>query len=61
MRALASYTAIVLDNADNYRSLDQSMTSMQRTNLELEKAYARIEELSCTDPLTGLGNCLFVR
>jgi len=56
VRALASYTAIALDNADNYRSLDQSMTSMQRTNLELEKAYARIEELSRTDPLTGLGN-----
>ena len=56
VRALASYTAIALDNADNYRSLDQSMTSMQHTNLELEKAYARIEELSRTDPLTGLGN-----
>jgi diguanylate cyclase (GGDEF)-like protein len=56
VRALASYTAIALDNADNYRSLDQSMTAMQRTNLELEKAYARIEELSRTDPLTGLGN-----
>jgi diguanylate cyclase (GGDEF)-like protein len=49
VRALASYTAIALDNADKHRQL-------QRTHLELEQAYARIEDLSRTDPLTGLGN-----
>jgi len=56
VRALASYTAIALDNADNYRRLDQSIASMQRAHLALEQAYARIEHLSRTDPLTGLGN-----
>jgi diguanylate cyclase (GGDEF)-like protein len=63
VRALASYTAIALDNADNYRRLDHAMgqtrdamASMHRTHLALEEAYARIEQLSRTDPLTGLGN-----
>jgi diguanylate cyclase (GGDEF)-like protein len=63
VRALASYTAIALDNADNYRRLDQAMAqtreamaSMHRTHLALEEAYGHIEQLSRTDSLTGLGN-----
>lgn len=63
LRALASYTAIALDNADAYRRLDQSMqqtreamSSMHRTHLALEEAYGHIEHLSRTDALTGLGN-----
>ena len=63
LRALASYTAIALDNADNYQRLDEAMAqtrdamaNMHRTHLALEDAYARIEQLSRTDPLTGLGN-----
>ncbi|HZP65707.1 MAG TPA: two-component regulator propeller domain-containing protein [Rudaea sp.] len=63
LRALASYTAIALDNADNYRRLDQAMAqtreamaNMHRAHHALEDAYARIEELSRTDALTGLGN-----
>ena len=63
LRALASYTAIALDNADNYRRLDQAaaqsreaMVSLHRAHLALEEAYGRIEQLSQTDALTGLGN-----
>ncbi|MDZ4813319.1 MAG: diguanylate cyclase [Pseudomonadota bacterium] len=63
LRALASYTAIALDNADNYRRLDQAaaqtreaMASMHSAHLALEAAYGRIEQLSQTDTLTGLGN-----
>ena len=63
VRALASYTAIALDNADNYRRLDQAMAqtreamaNMHRTHLALEEAYGHIEQLSRTDVLTGLGN-----
>ena len=63
LRALASYTAIALDNADNYQRLDEAMAqtrdamaNMHRTHIALEDAYARIEQLSRTDALTGLGN-----
>jgi len=63
LRALASYTAIALDNADNYQRLDEAMaqtrdamSNMHRTHIALEDAYARIEQLSRTDALTGLGN-----
>ena len=63
LRALASYTAIALDNADNYQRLDaamaqtrDAMANMHRTHRALEDAYARIEQLSRTDALTGLGN-----
>lgn len=63
LRALASYTAIALDNADNFRRLDQAMresssamADLHSTHLRLTQAYAKIEQLSQTDLLTGLGN-----
>ncbi|WP_426103599.1 diguanylate cyclase [Massilia sp. TSP1-1-2] len=65
-RSLCSYGAIALDNANAYRQVAATLTTLSATqaqlvekNLALEKAYQALEELSLTDQLTGLRNRRF--
>ena len=65
-RALCSYGAIALDNANAYRQVALTLKTLRTTqaqllekNLELEKAYQSLEDVSLTDQLTGLRNRRF--
>ena len=65
-RSLCSYGAIALDNADAYRQVAATLQKLSSTqaqlvekNLELEKAYQALEDVSLTDQLTGLRNRRF--
>jgi diguanylate cyclase (GGDEF)-like protein len=65
-RSLCAYGAIALDNANAYRQVAATLKTLSATqaqlvekNLELEKAYQALEEVSLTDQLTGLRNRRF--
>ncbi|MFZ6817682.1 diguanylate cyclase [Undibacterium sp. Ji22W] len=53
LRTLASYGAIALDNASAYKQLQVTLTALRETQNQLE-------EVSITDPLTGLRNRRFL-
>jgi len=65
-RTLCANGAIALDNAGAYRQLEATLKALNATqkqlvekNLELERAYTALEEVSLTDQLTGLRNRRF--
>ena len=65
-RSLCAYGAIALDNANAYRQVAATLKTLSVTqaqlvekNLELEKAYQSLEDVSLTDQLTGLRNRRF--
>ncbi|MFS2139026.1 diguanylate cyclase [Duganella sp. Dugasp56] len=65
-RTLCAYGAIALDNASAYRQVAATLKTLSTTqeqllekNLELERAYKALEEVSLTDQLTGLRNRRF--
>jgi diguanylate cyclase (GGDEF)-like protein len=65
-RALCANGAIALDNASAYRQVEATLKALNATqkqlmekNLELERAYTALEEVSLTDQLTGLRNRRF--
>ena len=58
-RTLCAYGAIALDNASAYRQVAATRAELLEKNLELEKAYQALEEVSLTDQLTGLRNRRF--
>ncbi|MES2015254.1 MAG: sensor domain-containing diguanylate cyclase [Pseudomonadota bacterium] len=65
-RTLCAYGAIALDNASAYRQVAATLKALSTTqaqlmdkNLELERAYKALEEVSLTDQLTGLRNRRF--
>ena len=65
-RTLCAYGAIALDNASAYRQVAATLQALSTTqaqlmekNLELEKAYKALEDVSLTDQLTGLRNRRF--
>jgi diguanylate cyclase (GGDEF)-like protein len=65
-RTLCAYGAIALDNADAYRQVAATLKALRATqaqllekNVELEKAYKALEDVSLTDQLTGLRNRRF--
>ena len=65
-RTLCAYGAIALDNAAAYRQVEATLKTLSATqeqllekNLELERAYKALEEVSLTDQLTGLRNRRF--
>ncbi len=53
LRTLAAYGAIALDNASAYKQLQATLTTLRETQNQLE-------EVSITDPLTGLRNRRFL-
>ncbi|MFZ6815539.1 two-component regulator propeller domain-containing protein [Undibacterium sp. Rencai35W] len=62
-RTICSYVAIALDNAEAYKqlklilhTLSETQSEVVRKNIELERTYRELKEISLTDPLTGLGN-----
>ncbi len=62
-RTLCAYGAIALDNASAYlqvaatlKTLSATQAQLLEKNLELERAYRALEEVSLTDQLTGLRN-----
>ena len=58
-RTLCAYGAIALDNASAYRQVAATQQQLLAKNLELERAYQALEEVSLTDQLTGLRNRRF--
>lgn len=58
-RTLCAYGAIALDNASAYRQVAATQEQLLDKNLELERAYQALEEVSLTDQLTGLRNRRF--
>jgi diguanylate cyclase (GGDEF)-like protein len=65
-RTLCAYGAIALDNANAYRQVAATLNTLSATqaqlvekNLELERAYMALEDVSLTDQLTGLRNRRF--
>jgi diguanylate cyclase (GGDEF)-like protein len=58
-RTLCAYGAIALDNASAYRQVAATQEQLLEKNLELERAYQALEEVSLTDQLTGLRNRRF--
>jgi len=58
-RTLCAYGAIALDNASAYRQVAAAQDQLLEKNLELERAYKALEEVSLTDQLTGLRNRRF--
>ncbi|WP_373994558.1 diguanylate cyclase [Duganella sp. Leaf126] len=55
-RTLCAYGAIALDNASAYRQVAATRQQLLDKNLELERAYQALEDVSLTDQLTGLRN-----
>jgi diguanylate cyclase (GGDEF)-like protein len=53
LRTLASYAAIAFDNSTTYRQLEATLKTLRATQSQLE-------EMSITDPLTGLRNRRFL-
>ncbi len=53
LRTLAAYGAIALDNAAAYKQLQATLNELRETQIQLE-------EVSITDPLTGLRNRRFL-
>jgi diguanylate cyclase (GGDEF)-like protein len=67
LRSVCAYGAIALVNSDAYRRLDATLGALRKAqaelvgkNLELETAYRTLQDLSVTDPLTGLRNRRFL-
>ncbi|MGO4380210.1 diguanylate cyclase [Pseudoduganella sp. RAF53_2] len=65
-RTLCAYGAIALDNASAYRQVAATLKTLSATqaqllekNIELERAYKTLEDVSLTDQLTGLRNRRF--
>jgi len=58
-RTLCAYGAIALDNASAYRQVAATQDQLMEKNLELERAYKALEDVSLTDQLTGLRNRRF--
>ncbi|MET0266981.1 MAG: sensor domain-containing diguanylate cyclase [Duganella sp.] len=58
-RTLCAYGAIALDNASAYRQVAATQEQLLEKNIELERAYQALEEVSLTDQLTGLRNRRF--
>ena len=65
-RTLCAYGAIALDNAAAYRQVASTLQALHAAqaqllekNLELERAYKALEDVSLTDQLTGLRNRRF--
>jgi len=65
-RTLCAYGAIALDNASAYRQVEATLKKLSAAqaqlvekNLELERAYKALEDVSLTDQLTGLRNRRF--
>ncbi len=65
-RTLCAYGAIALDNANAYRQVAATLDALSTTqaqlvekNIELERAYKALEDVSLTDQLTGLRNRRF--
>jgi len=58
-RTLCAYGAIALDNASAYQQVAATQEQLLEKNLELERAYKALEEVSLTDQLTGLRNRRF--
>ena len=58
-RTLCAYGAIALDNASAYRQVAATQEQLLEKNLELERAYQALEDVSLTDQLTGLRNRRF--
>jgi diguanylate cyclase (GGDEF)-like protein len=56
---LCAYGAIALDNASAYREVAATRAQLMDKNIELERAYHTLEEVSLTDQLTGLRNRRF--
>jgi diguanylate cyclase (GGDEF)-like protein len=56
---LCAYGAIALDNAAAYREVAATRAQLMDKNIELERAYHTLEEVSLTDQLTGLRNRRF--
>ncbi|MCV2421392.1 sensor domain-containing diguanylate cyclase [Paucibacter sp. DJ2R-2] len=66
-RSLAAYSSIALENTSNYRRLEatlghlhQAQAEVLEKNQELERAYQSLQDISLTDPLTGLRNRRFL-
>ncbi|WP_428503371.1 diguanylate cyclase domain-containing protein [Roseateles sp.] len=66
-RSLAAYSSIALENTRNYRRLEATLASLHAAqaevvekNMELERAYQSLKDISLTDPLTGLRNRRFL-
>jgi diguanylate cyclase (GGDEF)-like protein len=64
---LCAYGAIALDNATAYRQIESTLKTLRDTQAELieknnllAKAYQSLEDVSLTDPLTGLRNRRFL-
>lgn len=53
LRTLASYAAIAFDNSTAYRQLEATLKALRSTQ-------SKLEEMSITDPLTGLRNRRFL-
>ncbi|MFA9218914.1 MAG: diguanylate cyclase, partial [Sphingomonadaceae bacterium] len=58
-RSLCAYGAIALDNASAYQQVAATQQQLLEKNLELQRAYRALEEVSLTDQLTGLRNRRF--
>ncbi|MCV2369783.1 diguanylate cyclase [Roseateles oligotrophus] len=66
-RNLCAYGAIAIQNARNFQALEATLQSLHAAQAELvlkkselEQAYSALEDVSLTDPLTGLRNRRFL-
>ena len=61
LQILAGYVAVALDNAEVYLQLQKAQQQLALKHQGLENAYRSLEEVSLTDPLTGLRNRRFLQ